>query len=311
MSKTWAVYLVYNLINGKYYIGYTDNFELRWKTHCSESKYGSNLYFHKAIRFYKPESFEYQILTTTSSSKDAKHLEKLWIQALDANNPDVGYNMTLGGDGISGCIWATDGKQNIRVSSVSVIPDGWYRGRKEDQGKKTGATLRGRIWITDGISNKNIKAEENIPDGWHRGFAEKGYFWVSNGIQIKKCLLTDSIPEGWYKGRNKEHKKRSSQIVWITDGKINRCNTHDTPIPEGFTKGRVIKWRGKNHPCSHTTKQHLSFLTRSTVVITNGEICKRIPKTDPIPEGFRKGRLKNRKPAWNKGLRRDKNQLVA
>jgi group I intron endonuclease len=95
------VYLIHNIVDNKYYVGWcSTSFITRWKSHCYESGRGSSLYLHRAIRKYKPESFTYEILNSVLTEEEAKSLEKLWIITLQSYNPMVGYNMTMGGDGV-------------------------------------------------------------------------------------------------------------------------------------------------------------------------------------------------------------------
>ena len=303
MYKTWVIYLVRNMSDAKCYIGYSDNFDYRWKTHCSEATNDSPLYFHRAIKKYKPEAFTYEILASVKTKNEAKALEKLWILALRSYDPEYGYNMTMGGDGISGCIWITDGLVARRWPKDQLIPDGFYKGRLEKQIEKVRAALRAKIWITNGIENKNISATSEIPQGYRRGLSQKGYIWISDGIKIKRLQIGKAIPEGYREGRSEKHRNVIRGKIWITDGRTNKTINPDDTIPEKWKRGRTVT-PYKGHACTVVTKQFLSNLTSNTIPITNGMICKRILKTDKIPEGFRKGRLKNKRPAWNKGIRK-------
>jgi len=43
--------------------------------------------------------FEIKQIDEATTSEEANYLERLWIQTLKANDPDYGYNLTIGGDG--------------------------------------------------------------------------------------------------------------------------------------------------------------------------------------------------------------------
>lgn len=99
--RTYYLYLVENKINGKYYIGQTVDFDFRKWTHerCYEK---DDCYFHRAIKKYGKENFEWTILGTVYKKETADRLEKEFIKAFDCYKPK-GYNMTKGGDG--GSMW--------------------------------------------------------------------------------------------------------------------------------------------------------------------------------------------------------------
>lgn len=93
------VYKYTNKINGKVYIGQTLHPEQRKENH----KYApTNGVFHKAIRKYGWDNFDYEVLCVVKKPdyKEAKELlnrvEILFISHYDSFNN--GYNMTIGGD---------------------------------------------------------------------------------------------------------------------------------------------------------------------------------------------------------------------
>lgn len=86
-----------NKINGKSYIGCSNDIEKRKYNHIRESNSpslrGYNFSFHKAIRKYGIENFDFIILEQTDNLFER---EKFWIKYYDTFN--TGYNETLGGD---------------------------------------------------------------------------------------------------------------------------------------------------------------------------------------------------------------------
>ncbi|MEK7499465.1 MAG: NUMOD3 domain-containing DNA-binding protein [Patescibacteria group bacterium] len=92
------IYLITNLINGKYYVGKTSkNLIARFSGHfrsrnCKKTALGA------ALNEYGAKNFSVELLTTIANDK-ADEMEKLWICTLQANNRLSGYNLTLGGDG--------------------------------------------------------------------------------------------------------------------------------------------------------------------------------------------------------------------
>ena len=108
------IYIVKNKLNGKRYVGKTSiNVEHRWKKHLVDSfndkLYAYNSYFHRAIRKYGVENFEFEEIysneDSTITEQDLNYWEKYFIEKYrtfigfdDCN----GYNMTLGGEGWTG-----------------------------------------------------------------------------------------------------------------------------------------------------------------------------------------------------------------
>ncbi len=93
------IYAVQNKVNGKYYIGKTIRaLEIRKKEHLSEAKAKrKDNSFHKAIRKYGEENFEWKIIDEHENKDVLDELEKLYI--LRYESFEKGYNETLGGDG--------------------------------------------------------------------------------------------------------------------------------------------------------------------------------------------------------------------
>lgn len=96
------VYKVTNLVNNKVYVGKTKHYtlEARWHEHIGEARRGSNTYFKRAIRKYGKEGFKVELLCRTTEQK-LNEKEKEFIRFYDSMNPDKGYNLTPGGDGLS------------------------------------------------------------------------------------------------------------------------------------------------------------------------------------------------------------------
>jgi len=110
------VYVVRNKVNGKRYVGKTlIGVEYRWKKHLvdtfNEKLYAYNSYFHRAIRKYGVENFEFEEIFSSLESPepmtvfDLSDWEKYFIQkyrTFIGFSDCHGYNMTLGGEGWTG-----------------------------------------------------------------------------------------------------------------------------------------------------------------------------------------------------------------
>lgn len=98
--KTYYIYKFQNKINGKIYIGKTNDLSKRYKEHLCDRR--GNSIFHKAIDKYGEESFVFEVIAKTDSYEQANMMEKLYIALYGSYKPN-GYNMTRGGDG--GSMW--------------------------------------------------------------------------------------------------------------------------------------------------------------------------------------------------------------
>lgn len=101
------IYKYTNQINNKVYIGQTIN-EYKRKYAHKHTLNSWRSYFHNAIKKYGYDKFVYEILEEIDDA-DVKELkikldtlEQRYISIYKSNDPDFGYNLTLGGGGTLG-----------------------------------------------------------------------------------------------------------------------------------------------------------------------------------------------------------------
>lgn len=100
------IYRIVNLVNGKCYIGKTDGtIEHRFKAHIQDMNATANINrpLYKAFKKYGIENFVVEQVEECSQ-KEAPNREKYWIEFFNSyagNKNSNGYNVTLGGDGVS------------------------------------------------------------------------------------------------------------------------------------------------------------------------------------------------------------------
>lgn len=97
MEKYGIIYCAYNKINQKRYIGQT----IRSLCERRANHYSHNpeIYFHKALKKYKPEDWEWSEIDTASSKEELDKKERYWIDYYGTLNPSKGYNILEGGSG--------------------------------------------------------------------------------------------------------------------------------------------------------------------------------------------------------------------
>lgn len=87
------LYCITNLINGKQYIGITNNYKKRWSNHKSKSSKGLT---SLAIQKYGVENFKFEILLRDLTVEEANEKEIEYIQNYNTLTPN-GYNISIGG----------------------------------------------------------------------------------------------------------------------------------------------------------------------------------------------------------------------
>ena len=99
-----GIYKIKNLINGKVYIGQSQNISQRWVAHRSRPfnsnaiQYDCPLY--RAIRKYGFDNFSFEVLEETTKDK-LNEREIYWIAKFNSNDSIYGYNLTSGGEAIT------------------------------------------------------------------------------------------------------------------------------------------------------------------------------------------------------------------
>lgn len=143
MEAKCLIYKVTNRINGKCYIGYTNNFTKRRSEHKRAAKINKKYtVFYYAINKYNWINFDWQIIY---QSWDEEHclniIEPLLIKIFNSMIPN-GYNMTEGGDKgplrfgtdnnggrkMKGSKFYNNGKIQ-KMYLPNEIPEGWKEGR--------------------------------------------------------------------------------------------------------------------------------------------------------------------------------------
>jgi group I intron endonuclease len=99
--KTYIVYKITNIKNGKPYIGKTEySLEHRWNRHLSSARNGSKFRFHSAIRKYGEDCWDLSVIETyqTEDENFINEKESHFIKLFESDTKR-GYNATSGGTG--------------------------------------------------------------------------------------------------------------------------------------------------------------------------------------------------------------------
>ena len=95
----YNVYKIQNLINGKVYIGSSQNVQKRWLEHKNTAKNPNNKHYqyplYRAFRKYGLENFNFSIIGTYNTKEEMEQAEYDYIIKYDSINSHKGYNQTL------------------------------------------------------------------------------------------------------------------------------------------------------------------------------------------------------------------------
>jgi group I intron endonuclease len=97
----YFVYRITNSVDGKIYVGKTNNLKRRKIEHISEAARDRRKnHLYNAIRKYGVEVFAFQVLAEFAEEEVAYEAERFFIAFFNTTDKRVGYNRTLGGEGV-------------------------------------------------------------------------------------------------------------------------------------------------------------------------------------------------------------------
>ena len=134
MEVIGVIYLIWNLVNGKRYVGQTTQpLKKRFDAHAR----GKKNPIDRDIQEYGREKFRYGVIKSCTSKEELDYWEKHFVAVLKSKFP-YGYNMTDGGEGLSGYIVSdeTREKRSVKLRGIPKPPE---------QCAAIAATLRGRF----------------------------------------------------------------------------------------------------------------------------------------------------------------------
>ena len=210
MDLTLIVYIATNNKNGKIYVGKT----IRHLSHAKARhhqrakqiwKYGTFSRFYSSIRKHGFENFSWAIAYEGESDLEIQQKERDFIAELGSMNPDIGYNMTPGGDGGAGKVLSTAQKRKLsEIFSGDRNPQFGKKGKNHpafgnhhsDETKaKISAAHKGRI--------VSFETREKLSKSRILLFAEqkKKTALKKEALRIEKAKKTRELKEaGSYKG---------------------------------------------------------------------------------------------------------------
>jgi len=271
------IYITTNLINGKIYIGKDK--------HNNQKYYGSGLLLKEAIKKYGIENFKKEILEYCVSETELNDKEKFWINHYQSFQRDIGYNLTLGGDGGLTVLDEDERKiiyQNIKNTNLLLSEEELSFKYGKNKGKKMGP-LSDQTKMK--ISEKN-KGEKNGMYGlipWNKG----GNCYTEEQLKNFSESHIGQVP--WNKGVPATEESKKNQSMKMTGRKMSQetknklseslKNSEKKKQSDLTKKGTTGPNKGKK--CSEETKLKISQTlkgksnsTKGTIWIQNKESMK-------------------------------------
>jgi group I intron endonuclease len=188
------VYLIENVVNGKYYVGKTVHHNLN--SYLSVKRWAARHNIKSApivsaMSEYGIDSFEVSVLGTAPTSDQLNELERLWIILLNARDPNIGYNVCVGGStGRLGLTTSEETKKKIGLANKGRKPKGYVRTelhRQQLRDRMMDNTIGVKItpeiavqWKAAETNNQKQARYASIKASWDRRKAEKVTVFVTS-----------------------------------------------------------------------------------------------------------------------------------
>lgn len=191
----FTVYETKNLINNKTYIG----------THITDypndNYLGSGIIITKAIKKYKSENFQKEILFIFNNPEDMFAKEKELVNKEWITKPDT-YNIKLGGEGG----WDYVNKNGLNIGVQFILDNNLHKHQNRSSSGLATKKLKVGIfnpkyneirseWSKNSFKNKKHTKETKKQIGLKNSFNQKGEknsqygkIWITNGIDNKVIL---------------------------------------------------------------------------------------------------------------------------
>jgi predicted GIY-YIG superfamily endonuclease len=111
-----GIYKIENLVNGKVYIGSSQDINKRWKQHLYSLRKGQHHSYHlqKAWEKYGEENFKFEIVEVVTDESLLITLEQKWINSYKSYDSKYGYNISEEAK--------KPARRNIDNKNVNIVP---------------------------------------------------------------------------------------------------------------------------------------------------------------------------------------------
>ena len=194
-----GIYEIKNLVNGKYYVGQSNNLKNRWSNHKStyKRKFGEHPALHNAFKKYGIDNFQFGVLMRLNDEKLLKPFERWFIEHKQSWRK--GYNCDSGGLG---------GNPNgmalkLYDCNFNFIAD---------------LDTAGYVARTNGLNKNMIRRAVRL------GRKYKGYFWCddNNDIVNQKKKYKKFLKKNYKRPRKARIEPVKIKIISVGSGKVLR-----------------------------------------------------------------------------------------
>ena len=144
----YVVYVHQNKINGKRYVGITNNTSKRW--YGKGKKYKNCPKFWAAIQKYGWDNFKHELIATGLTLDEANDLEQHYIEQFNTCDGDYGYNIQPGGNFIPSML----GKHHSEETKRKMRESALGRTISEEQRKRHSQAMTGKM-----VGSRNHKSK--------------------------------------------------------------------------------------------------------------------------------------------------------
>jgi group I intron endonuclease len=225
-DNKWSVYLHITPASPihKVYVGITSRLpKNRWGK--GGQKYNhSDSHFWRAIQKYGWDNIVHIILESGICELKAKDLEKKLIKVFNSMNPNYGYNLTEGGDGVCGYEFTEESKEKISESQKKRFENPEERIKKSEDTKKYFENPEARIKHGEFQKKRfeNPEERKKMSESKKKYFAENPYARIRQVEVLRNHLENPEIREKMRNGQkrawqNPERHRKASEIskcVW-------------------------------------------------------------------------------------------------
>ena len=157
------IYKITNIINNKFYIGQTQKtIEERFQAHLKCARNHVNRYLYDAMNKYGYDNFIPSLIEECEDNL-LNEREIYWIKFYNTTNKDIGYNMTIGGDG--GNTWTNNPHKEETSKKISESNKGKHKITPELREKlNVSSKATNTIYVDKNALEKDIKDFMSVED---------------------------------------------------------------------------------------------------------------------------------------------------
>lgn len=295
LTEVWGIYKITNKINGKFYIGSSNNLRKRLQDHKRELRAGkhTNKHLQASWNKYGEDSFDFEVLEIVSDGTNEKlrELETLYIQETECYKGSIGYNLIPGGIGTLNLHCSEEKKKRISEANKGKVA--WNKGIPMDETQKDTLKEINR-------KNRGKKIDISDPQG---NFIEtlSSVSEVVEKYQISKNTVTDSckgrrVPRKFifkYNGNYIKTSKEYKKNVTYCECKFCIYDLNQNLLYECKYKKDVIKYitgsDKRNGAIERALKEcptviHKTFIVKFENALSSGDITNesRQPNKDDV-----------------------------